>query len=161
MGKVSLTYEELGHQLGLSSSAAARMRAKRRHWHTIRGNDGLARVEVDESELVAERAEVERQPEHVRERLVEQFRTEAERWRTLAEERGTALARMEGEATGLRMVLDELRARVTTLEQGRDHERRQHQELVDELKAQVARERGRRREAEARLALPWWRRLLG
>jgi septal ring factor EnvC (AmiA/AmiB activator) len=34
-------------------------------------------------------------------------------------------------------------------------------ELVDELKAQLSRERGRRREAEARLARPWWRKLLG
>jgi septal ring factor EnvC (AmiA/AmiB activator) len=34
-------------------------------------------------------------------------------------------------------------------------------ELVDELKAQLSRERGRRREAEARLARPWWRKLIG
>ena len=34
-------------------------------------------------------------------------------------------------------------------------------ELVDELKAQLSRERGRRREAEARLTMPWWRRWLG
>jgi hypothetical protein len=34
-------------------------------------------------------------------------------------------------------------------------------ELVDELRAQLSRERGRRREAEARLARPWWKRRLG
>ena len=34
-------------------------------------------------------------------------------------------------------------------------------ELVDELRAQLSRERGRRRVAEAQLALPWWRRWLG
>jgi septal ring factor EnvC (AmiA/AmiB activator) len=31
-------------------------------------------------------------------------------------------------------------------------------ELVDEVKAQLSRERSRRREAEARLAQPWWKR---
>jgi hypothetical protein len=34
-------------------------------------------------------------------------------------------------------------------------------ELVDELRAQVSRERGRRREAEAKLVRPWWRKLIG
>jgi hypothetical protein len=160
MGTVSLTYEQLGARLGLSPTAA-RMRAKRRHWPASRGNDGLARVEVDESELAAEQAEAERRPEHVHEQLAEQFRTEAERWRTAAEERAIALARAEGEAAGLRLLADELRARIGTLEQGRDHERRQLQELVDELRTQVARERSRRREAEALARRPWWRKLLG
>jgi hypothetical protein len=34
-------------------------------------------------------------------------------------------------------------------------------ELVDELRVQLSRERGRRREAEAELRRPWWRRWLG
>jgi hypothetical protein len=33
-------------------------------------------------------------------------------------------------------------------------------DLIDELRAQVTRERGRRREAEARLPRPWWKRWL-
>src|SRR5687768_1538352 len=56
MGMMQLTYEELAGRLGLSPRAA-RMRAKRRKgWTISTGNDGRARVSVDESELVAEGA---------------------------------------------------------------------------------------------------------
>jgi hypothetical protein len=46
-----LTYEELGERIGRSAEGA-RMLARRRHWRIETGNDGKARVLVDEAELV-------------------------------------------------------------------------------------------------------------
>jgi hypothetical protein len=49
----SLTYQELGDRLGINAEAA-RAIARRRRWPTMRGNDGRARISVEEAELAAE-----------------------------------------------------------------------------------------------------------
>jgi hypothetical protein len=143
---VHLTYEELGERLGLSAHAA-RMRAKRHHWPNAPGNDGRTRVSVDESELAAESARAgEREPsraghsalqdvDHWRTRATE-LQEEAERWRTVAEERSTALARLEERAGQL-------------------------QERLDRERALAEQERTRADRLEAELRRPWWRKLLG
>jgi hypothetical protein len=110
---VRLTYQELAARLNLSPQAA-RMRARRRRWPVTRGNDGKARVNVDEAELAAEAERVhpnvhERSPEPAPERSPHEGEHEAERWRTLAEERGMALARAEGELAATNRLVDELR----------------------------------------------------
>jgi hypothetical protein len=135
---VHLTYEELGERLGLSPQAA-RMRARRRRWAVTKGNDDRARVSVDESELVAEgERALERSPA----RSANEAAQEAERWRTLAEERGMALARAEGENTALRERIDDLRVQM-------DRERTR----ADRLEAEL-----RQLHGEARR--PWWQRWL-
>jgi hypothetical protein len=130
---VRLTYQELAARLTLSPAAAS-LRARRRRWPVTRGNDGKARVNVDEAELAAEAERVHgRSPEgsgaRSPERSAHEAAQEVERWRTLAEERGMALARAEGELAAGQRTEAALR------------------ELVDEL----------RRELE-RCRWPWWRR---
>jgi hypothetical protein len=160
MGLVRLTYQELAARLNLSP-AAARMRARRRRWPVTQGNDGKARVAVDEAELAAEGERVhERSPERSDARSPERSPPEAEQEAELERLRAEVLAltertaKAEAELAGARELVDELRA-------GGGREQAALRELVDELRAQLARERGRRRVAEARLAAPWWLKLLG
>jgi hypothetical protein len=152
MGLVRLTYQELAARLNLSP-AAARMRARRRRWPVTQGNDGKARVAVDEAELAAEGERVhERSPERSPPEAEQEAELERLRAEVLALTERTAKA--EAELAGARELVDELRA-------GGGREQAALRELVDELRAQLARERGRRRVAEARLAAPWWLKLLG
>jgi hypothetical protein len=51
MTTLRLTYEELGERIGCSAEGA-RMLARRRRWRVEKGNDGKARVLVDEADLV-------------------------------------------------------------------------------------------------------------
>jgi hypothetical protein len=51
MTTLRLTYEELGARVGRSPEGA-RMLARRRRWRVEKGNDGKARVLVDEADLV-------------------------------------------------------------------------------------------------------------
>jgi hypothetical protein len=107
-------------------------------------------VSVDESELAAESARAgEREPSRTGAREthnalqdVDYWRTraaelqeEAERWRTLVEERSTALARLEERAGQL-------------------------QERLDRERALAEQERARADRLEAELRRPWWRRWL-
>lgn len=50
MATIRATYEELGERLHKSPNAV-RLLARRRHWHVEEGNDGKARVVVEEAEL--------------------------------------------------------------------------------------------------------------
>jgi hypothetical protein len=127
--------------LGISPDAV-RKRIRRGKLEARSGNDGLLRVRIPSDAVQDKDGTGSDSLGHVQD-ILGQERTETERWRTLAEERGMALARAEGELVAGKRAEAALR------------------ELVDELRAQLSRERGRRREAEARLAMPWWRRLLG
>src|ERR687886_625117 len=51
VSSLTLTYAELAVRLG-RSEAGAKSLAKRKRWRRSVGNDGLARVTIDESELV-------------------------------------------------------------------------------------------------------------
>jgi hypothetical protein len=111
MGLVRLTYEELGERLGMSPHAA-RMRARRRRWPVAKGNDGKARVSVDEAELTAAG---ERVHERAPERSPERAEHEAVQLSGL---QATVLAlteraaRAEGENAALRELVDELKAQL-------------------------------------------------
>jgi hypothetical protein len=130
---VRLTYEELGERLGLSL-AAARMRVRRRRWPVTRGNDGKARVNVDEAELNAEAERVHEQPDERPGEHAEGVQLSGLQATVLAlTERA---ARAEGENAMLR-------------------------QLIDEFRAALEREQARGDRLEAELRRPWWRRLLG
>jgi hypothetical protein len=135
MGLVRLTYEELGERLGMSPHAA-RMRARRRRWPIAKGNDGKARVSVDEAELVAEG---ERVHERAPERSPERAEHEAVQLSGL---QATVLALTEraAKAEGENAVL---------------------RHLIDEFRAALERERARGDRLEAEARRPWWRRLIG
>jgi hypothetical protein len=119
MTTLRLTYEELAERVGRSPEGA-RMLARRRRWRVEKGNDGKARVVVDEAELVVRPPERPTSPDQA----LEQARLQAEVLRLT--ERA---ARAEGEALALRDALADLARRLDR--------------------------------AEERLAMPWWRRLLG
>jgi hypothetical protein len=51
MTTLRLTYEELGERIGRSAEGV-RMLARRRRWRVEKGNDGKARVLVDEAAMV-------------------------------------------------------------------------------------------------------------
>jgi hypothetical protein len=90
------------------SPHAARMRARRRRWPVAKGNDGKARVSVDEAELTAEGERVhERSPERAEHEAVQLSGLQAT---VLAlTERA---ARAEGENAALRELVDELKAQL-------------------------------------------------
>jgi excisionase family DNA binding protein len=136
-----LPVDEAAKLLGISPDAV-RKRIRRGKLEARQGNDGLLRVLIPSDVLLDKDGTPPDTSGHVPDSLGQE-RTETERWRALAEERGMALARAEGELAAGQRTEATLR------------------ELVDELRAQVSRERSRRREAEARLARPWWRWLLG
>jgi excisionase family DNA binding protein len=136
-----LPVDEAAKLLGISPDAV-RKRIRRGKLEARQGNDGLLRALIPSDVLLDKDGTPPDTSGHVLDSLGQE-RTETERWRALAEERGMALARAEGELAAGQRTEATLR------------------ELVDELRAQVSRERSRRREAEARLARPWWRWLLG
>jgi hypothetical protein len=142
-----LNLTEAAHRLGWSRERL-RSHARRGRMRTMRGNSGELLVLVT-SDLTGV-AGPGRSDRGGRTRAVKaadrssaEAAQQAERWRALAEERGRALARAEGELAAGQRTEAALR------------------ELVDELKAQLARERSRRHDVEVRLARPWWRRWLG
>jgi hypothetical protein len=163
MALVHLTYEELGERLGLSPQAA-RMRARRRKWAVTKGNDERARVAVDESELAGE---AERIPERSRARSAYEPEQAAERWRTLAEERGTALAEGTAENRLLREQLERERARADQLaaEAGKLQARAGKAEgeaaVLRDALFDLARRLDTATNELSELRKPWWRRLLG
>jgi hypothetical protein len=151
MTTLRLTYDELAERLG-KSAEGARMLARRRHWRIERGNDGKARVVVDEADLVAR--PTGRPPGHLTSRpdadhpdgeLVSELR---KRIQTLEYEREALIeagdrlsdellataqraARAEGEVAALRDALGDLSRRLD--------------KATDELRE---------------LRRPWWRRLI-
>jgi excisionase family DNA binding protein len=129
-----LPVDEAAKLLGISPDAV-RKRIRRGKLEARQGNDGLLRVLIPSDALLDKDGTRPDMSGHVQDSLGQ----EIERWRSLAEERGMALSRAEGELTAGQRTEAALR------------------ELVDELRAQLSRERGRRREAEARLTRRWWR----
>jgi excisionase family DNA binding protein len=136
-----LPVDEAAKLLGISPDAV-RKRIRRGKLEARQGNDGLLRALIPSDVLLDKDGTPPDTSGHVLDSLGQE-RTETERWRALAEERGMALAHAGGELAAGQRTEAALR------------------ELVEELRTQVSRERGRRREAEAKLARPWWRRLLG
>ena len=145
MATLQLTYEQLGERLGLAPHAA-RMRARRRHWPVAPGNDGRARVAVDDSDLAAElnaTAEREAGREGKHAPLVADLRER--------------LAGAERERDELRAATVEFRVELARLE-----ERLAAAGRVEvELRAALGDARSRLDRAELRLAGPWLRRLIG
>ena len=123
------------HRLGWSRERL-RSYVRRGNLRTMRGNSGELLVLVTTDLTGAATVKYDRPGRAVSDRPTPEAAQEAERWRILAEQRGQALARAEGELTAL----------------GR---------LVDEMRAALEREQARADRLEARLALPWWRRWLG
>jgi hypothetical protein len=153
MESVTLTYAELASRLGIGVESA-RIKARRRRWAVTLGNDGRARVTVPSEALpptVPERkgnaggalgATIpgllqELQGVQERERRAS---AAAEQERALNAELRERIARLEGEAAGVRATAI---ADVTAAQA----ESAALRELVAELKAMLA---------EARR--PWWRR---
>ena len=161
-----LTYAELAERLGVAPEAA-RSVARRRHWPIIQGNDGRARVTVEESDLAAAATlryrdrsvdqPAGRPDDHAVDQPVAELRdrvatTEAE------------VARLVGELAVARERAIRAEARVEALTELREAEARGARETTDALRA--ARDdlaaRLDRAESELRRArLPWWRRLAG
>jgi hypothetical protein len=140
-----LTYEELAKRIGRSSEAA-RALVRRHRWPVEHGNDGKARVLVDEREVDARPDG--RPPGH----------------------HPDASGRVRGDDHALQLLADELQAvradrdrlaqdLIAARERaaGAEGESRALRERVDDLKAQMDRERTRADRLEARLARPWWR----
>jgi hypothetical protein len=129
-----LPLAEAAHRLGITVDAL-RKRARRGLVEVRKGNDGRINV------LVTGQPAAGQEPDNLDEVL--DLRAEVERWRSLAEERGLALARAEAQVEAARAVavadVATARAEVEAAER-----------IVADLKAQVAWHR-----------LPWWRRLLG
>jgi chromosome segregation ATPase len=132
-----LNLTEAAHRLGWSRERL-RSHARRGRIRTMRGNAGELLVLVT-SDLTG--AAKGGQTGAVQTRAVRDGQTDQEIANLRAELMAARdrAARAEGE-----------------LAAGQRTEAAMH-ELVDELKQQLSRERGRRREAEARLARPWWR----
>ncbi len=149
MTTLQLTYEQLGERLGLAPHAA-RMRARRRHWLVTPGNDGRARVAIDDSDLAAElNATAEREVGREGER-------EGERAPLVADLR-ERLAGAERERDELRAATAEFRVELARLE-----ERLAAAGRVEiELRASLGDARSRLDRAELRLDTPWWKRLFG
>jgi hypothetical protein len=137
-----LNLTEAAHRLGWSRERL-RSHARRGRMRTMRGNAGELLVLVTPDLTGTVRPG--RSDQGGRTRAVRGGQTEQE-MAALRAELMTArerAAKAEGELTAGQRTEAVLR------------------ELVDELRAQLSRERGRRRVAEAQLALPWWRRWLG
>jgi regulator of protease activity HflC (stomatin/prohibitin superfamily) len=148
-----LSYAELGRRLGITADGA-RVRARRKHWPVIRGNDGQAKVRVLVADLPEHVPDMsEHEPNSLAERIDElrdelhEARQQVEHWRTEAEQARLAAATAKAEA--------EAQVKITRAEAERDAARAQAQaearvETIAELRELLA---------EARR--PWWRKLLG
>lgn len=139
MTTLRLTYAELGERLG-KTPEGARMLARRRRWQIVKGNDDKARVILDEAHLVVQPTgrpggQPPEQPGAVNGHDQE-HREQLQALREALEQRTVELLTMTkraGEAEG---------------------EARALRDALADLAARLNR-------AEERLALPWWRRLLG
>jgi uncharacterized protein involved in exopolysaccharide biosynthesis len=177
----SLTYQELGDRLGINAEAA-RAIARRRRWPTMRGNDGRARISVEEAELAAESVRtpaatlegpvIVRSDGHLdtradaglvaelRERLtavqVERDRLAGE----LAEARERAI-RAEAEAQAARTIaaaeIEAVRQAAEDRVAARNAAIEVLQATRDDLAARLDRAEAELRDARR----PWWRRVLG
>ena len=109
-----LTYAELGERLGLGPDSA-RMRAKRKGWATVPGNDGRTRVHVPPNELPEHPLERPRREADVREQgeQVAELRAELVEERARAEDALLAAAELRAETRLLREMLDGSRADLT------------------------------------------------
>jgi hypothetical protein len=143
-----LNLTEAAHRLGWSRERL-RSHARRGRIRTMRGNAGELLVLVT-SDLTG--AAKGGQTRAVRTRAVKGGLTEA----VIAGQTDQEIANLRAELMAARdraaRAEGELAAGQRTEAALRD--------LIDELRAQVTRERGRRREAEARLPRPWWKRWL-
>jgi excisionase family DNA binding protein len=137
-----LPVDEAAKLLGISPDAV-RKRIKRGRLEARPGNDGLLRVLIPSDALSDKDGTPSDITGHVQDILGHARDAELEQLRAAV----LALTERAAGAEGKLMKAEEVTATL--------------RELVDELKAQLARERGRRREIEARLARPWWRRWLG
>lgn len=139
MTTLRLTYAQLAERTRLTPEGA-RMLARRRHWHIVKGNDGKAVVVVDEADLVARPAgrsggRPPGQPSDMT-GLEQELRARIAELQDVADQRAAELLAMTARAAGAE---GEARA------------------LRDAL-ADLA---GRLDRAEAELRRPWWRRLFG
>ena len=171
MTTLRLTYEELAERTQRSPEGA-RMLARRRHWRIEHGNDGKARVIVEEADLVvqpsgrtgerpdgrgqndqAERPPSQPDEDGVATQLAEALAS-AEHWRSAAEQAraDTIRANADREAAGAVAKSNvEAAARIAEAKiVAARMEVTAKDELIVELKAMLA---------EARR--PWWRRLVG
>jgi hypothetical protein len=154
MTTLRLTYEELGNRIGRSTEAARGL-ARRKRWRVEKGNDGKARVIVDEGDLTGWQPDVHPSIHpNVRMddgRIDRVERPDTDELQALRAERDRLLEAL--------MVSRERAAGAEGKLAKADEASAALRELVDELKLQVARERGRRHEIEARALRPWWRKL--
>jgi chromosome segregation ATPase len=175
----SLTYQELGDRLGVNAEAA-RAIARRRRWPITRGNDGKARISVDEAELAAENVRAPpatssldglatiRPDDQADAGLLRELRerlaaVEGERDRLvseLAEARERAI-RTEAEAQATRTIAAVEVEAVRKATEDRVAARNAAIEVLQAARDDLA-TRLDRAEAELRDARrPWWRRMLG
>ena len=150
MTTLRLTYEELGNRIGRSTEAARGL-ARRKRWRVEKGNDGKARVIVDEGDLTGWRLDVHPDVRVDDDRIDRVERPDTDELQALRAERDRLLEAL--------MVSRERAAGAEGKLAKADEASAALRELVDELKLQVARERGRRHEIEARALRPWWRKL--
>jgi hypothetical protein len=175
MTTLRLTYEELAERTQRSPEGA-RMLARRRHWRIEHGNDGKARVIVEEADLVVrppgrtgerpaeqppgrgQNDQTERPPSQANEggfaaQLAEALAS-AEHWRSAAEQARADTIRANADREAARAVAKsdvEAAARIAEAKIAAARmEVTAKDELIIELKAMLA---------EARR--PWWRRLIG
>lgn len=130
MPMLRLTYAELAERTG-HNAEAARALARRRRWRIERGNDGKARVLVEEDEL-AVRPPGQPAGRDRADGRVAQLEAERDRLQVELLDVTARAARAEGEAAALRDALADLSGRLDR--------------ATDELRD---------------LRRPWWRRLLG
>jgi hypothetical protein len=184
MTTVRLTYDQLAERTGRSPEGA-RMMARRKRWRIERGNDGKARVIVDEPELVVQPPErtTGRPPGHLNgERPADH---PANGSGELVAELRARLDKTEGEASEFRQQVTNLQVEVADLRVQAAKAQEQvvaaravaiadvataqadaaaKDAVVAELRAQIEREIARGDALAAQLAearRPWWRRWIG
>lgn len=130
-----MTYAELAERIG-KTPEGARMLARRRHWQIVKGNDDKARVIVDEAHLVVQPTGRPGGQPPEQNGLDQEHRERLQALRDTIEARTAALLAMTERAARAEGEAAALRDALADLA-------------------------GRLDRAEARLALPWWRRALG
>jgi hypothetical protein len=105
MTTLRLTYEELGERIGRSAEGV-RMLARRRRWRVEKGNDGKARVVVDEAELVVR--PTGRPPEQDQ-AVFTQVNAETEQLRAAVLALTERAGKAEGELAATNRLVEELR----------------------------------------------------
>jgi hypothetical protein len=153
MTTLRLTYEELAERTGRSPEGA-RMLARRRHWRIERSNDGKARVILDEGELVDR--PTRRPPGHSLDDRPPDHPT-AQDDGELAFELRARIQALEVEHEALTEARDHL---VEQLGEARERAAR-FEGKAETLERALADLAARLDRAEALLARPWWRRLIG